>query len=254
MSDERQFSTDDFKSFLERYHLKDNVGNVEIRVREQGGEKELYTKFRSKSGSVKGDVSLSPFDFEECKFGVWQTKKLKQLLSIMDGRFDLELKRKPESMGGGPMALKLTDDFRTVTFHTAELDVVKHDIDSISLKLSKKPPVAVELDVDEEFTNGFTRGMSAVEEDAFAVRSDGSNVVFELGWRRHSGGNTVKLRPDVEDPEQVDEMVFRGDIMSHILRANKSDPGTRRVSPVGMLMVEFTGDRFESNYFFTKND
>lgn len=255
MSEDRQFSTDAFKSFLERYHLKDNTGNVEIRVRERAGEPELYTKFRTKNGGVRGDVTLRPFDFEECTFGVWKTKKLKKLLGIMDERFDLELKRKPESMGGGPMALKLTDDFRTVTFHTAALDAVKWDFDEIgSLKFGKTPPVAVDLDVDDEFTNSFTRGMSAVEEDMFAVRSDGSDVVFELGWRRHSGGNTVKLRPDVEDPDPVDEMVFRGDLMSHILRANKPDDGSLQVSPAGMLIMGFSGDRFDSNYFFTKND
>lgn len=258
MSEERQFETKHFKSFLDRYHLKDNTGNVEIRVRERAGERELYTRFRTKQKAVKGDVTLRPFGFEECRFAVWNTKKLKQLLSIMDDRFDMELKRKPGPMQDGPgdpMALKLTDDFRTVTFHTTDLSVVENtgdDIESISLKFKKQPPVVADLDIDQEFIQSFTRGMGAVEEDNFSVRSDGDQAVLELGWRRHSGGDTVKLRPDV-DAEAFDEMVFRGDLMSNILRANKSDSGSLKVSTAGMLILEFSGDRFESNYYLRKN-
>jgi hypothetical protein len=253
MSDERSFSTANFKSFLERYHLKDQVGNVEIKIQDNQGERELYTEFKSKDGgTVKGDVSLAPFEFErEANFGIWNTQQLISLLQIMDDRFDLDLIDNPQ---GGVAALKFEDDFRTVKFHTSKLKMIRDAYEDFSLKLKKNPPVAAEVDLDDEFTNSFTKGINAVEEDPFSVRAEDGGLVFELGWRRHAGGNTVKLRPEsnTDTVPDFDEMVFKGDLMRNILKANSDDPGYMRISPAGMLMMHFRGDMFESNYYMTK--
>lgn len=243
----RAFNTSVFKSFVERYYLKDNTGNVAVESGEDEDGSFLRTRFKTNRDEVLGNVTLRPFDFEECTLGVGEGKALLGMLRILDDRVDIELSR----FGNKPMALKLTDGMKTVKFHLTDMEVVPDDVPA---GLRKTPKFEAEIDVTDEFTTSFTRGMSAVEMDMVAVKCESGQVELTLGWRRHSGGNTVTLRPETRgvggDPvSDFGEIVFRGDILKEVLRSNKGDSGLFRISPQGLIHAAFTGERFESNYY-----
>lgn len=230
--------------FIRKYNLGGNIESVKWSVNDQ--DKTLKVAAKSEDRNTVVYVELTNFDgiTDTIDFGVYETKKLRQLMGVFDQSFDVTVNKKGDEV----RSLDLSDANMEVRFVASSLSVVS------SIPSPKDtPPFDVDIVVNETFTKNFYKAKSALPgADTFTLmngKKGGLKLI--LGY---SSNNTDRITMDVETLDGKDTLPnplhFQSGVLKEILSANEEcEQAVLRVSERGLANVVFEKDNYKSSYF-----
>lgn len=226
-------------STISRYSLGNEIKRVKWKI-EDG---ELFTGFVSPDNSVFGVLTVQDFPIEDSKIGIFDTKRLKALVRILEDEFTVSL----EKHGGEYRLMVLDDGKKTIQFELASLDVIPN-----TPQLKRLPDWQVEAEITDEFIDDFRSAEGAINQDQFGIKTDadGVNVVVgETSDGRNSNKVNIPLQVDSFEPLSS-PVVFRSDLFAEILKANQdNETGYWEISEEGLCRVSFEGEDWETTYY-----
>ena len=234
------------KSKLEKFITKYNLGgSCESVILKSDGDK-LSVRAISDDKNVLGEVTLEDIKFPEGEFGVYETKKLRSILSVLDENLTI----KPNTNNGKTTGLNITDGSTKATFVLADASVIPNVPD-----LKKLPPMDLTISLDEKFVNTFIKAKGALSEvETFAVLSKGDDTTAEVVIG-HSNLNTNRITVTAKTDKAVkmEPVNFSANYLREILTANKDiTNGTFQVSSKGLSVVKFNDKGFTSTYYLVQ--
>lgn len=234
------------KSKLEKFITKYNLGgSCESVIFKSDGDA-LSVRAISGDKNVLGEVSVDKLQFPEGEFGVYETKKLRSILSVLDENLTV----KPSVNNGKTTGLNITDGDTKATFVLSEASVIPSVPD-----LKKLPPMDFTISLDEKFVNTFIKAKGALSEvETFAVTSKGdeNTASIVLG---HSSLNTnrITITAKTDKAVKMEPISFSANYLREILNANKEvSNGTFHVSSKGLSVVKFSANGFTSTYYLVQ--
>jgi hypothetical protein len=228
------------ESFIRKYSLNQNIEKAKITCK----NKTLKTSTISDEKNCLCIISLDKFgDLEDCEFGVYNTSKLKQLLSVLSDKIDVSLNKVDDKI----TSLTLADNKIQVQYCTADLSAVK---DAPALK--QLPDFNCGIVVNEDFVSKFIKAKNALSDvDTFTLIMKKDKLNLVIGYSSINSDritldiNTVKGKDTVEKP-----LSFSAKYFKEILSANSESSETVfNVSDKGLGTISFRKDNFESNYY-----
>lgn len=234
------------KSKLEKFITKYNLGgSCESVILKSDGDV-LSVRAISDDKNVLGVVTLDGIKFPEGEFGVYETKKLRSILSVLDENLTI----KPNLSGEKTTGLNITDGSTKATFVLADASVIPNVPD-----LKKLPPMDFTISLDEKFVNTFIKAKNALSEvETFAVLSKGEDAVADVVIG-HSNLNTNRITVTAKTDEAVklDPISFSANYLREILNANKEAiNGTLQVSSKGLAVAKFNHNGYVSTYYLVQ--
>ena len=235
------------KSKLEKFITKYNLGgSCESVIFKSDGDK-LTVRAISDDKNVLGEVSVNNISFPEGEFAVYETKKLRSILSVLDEKLTV----KTNVNNGKPTGLDITDGSTHATFVLTDMSVIPQVPD-----LKKIPSMDLSIPLDEKFINTFIKAKNALNEvETFSVISSGEtkDASIVIG---HSTINTNRITIGTKtttDPVKVEPISFSANYLREILTANKDvSAGTLQVSSKGLSVVKFVANDFTSTYYLVQ--
>lgn len=234
------------KSKLEKFITKYNLGGSCESVLFKSDGDTLSVRAISDDKNVLGEISANSINFPEGEFGVYETKKLRSILSVLDENVTI----KPNVTNGKTTGLNITDGNTKATFVLADASVIPAVPD-----LKKLPPMDFTISLDEKFVTTFIKAKSALSEvDTFAVISDGEDKVASVVIG-HSSLNTnrITVSATTDKAVKMDAISFSANYLREILNANKDiSNGTFQVSSKGLSVVRFDANGYTSTYYLVQ--
>lgn len=234
------------KSKIEKFITKYNLGGACESVTLKSDGKDLSVRTISDDKNVLAEVSVSDINFPEGEFGVYDTRKLRSILSVLDET----LKIKPNKSSGNVTGLDISDNSTKATFVLADQSVIPPVPD-----LKKIPPMDVTITLDEKFVSTFIKAKSALSEiETFAVMSDGTDKTASVVIG-HSTLNTnrITVTATTNIETKLDPISFSANYLREILTANKdATNGTLKISSKGLAVANFEVDGYESTYYLVQ--
>lgn len=234
------------KSKLEKFITKYNLGGACESVIFKSDGDTLSVRSISDDKNVLGEVSVEGMKFPEGEFGVYETKKLRAILSVLDDSLTI----KPNINNSKTTGLNITDGNTKATFVLADASVIP-----AVPELKKLPPMDFTISLDEKFVNTFIKAKGALSEvETFAVMSDGEEqtATVVIG---HSTLNTnrISITAKTNKVAKVDAINFSANYLREILNANKDiTNGTFQISSKGISVVKFDANGFTSTYYLVQ--
>jgi hypothetical protein len=234
------------KSKLEKFITKYNLGgSCESVIFKSDGDN-LSVRAISDDKNVLGEVTLDAIKFPEGEFGVYETKKLRSILSVLDENLTI----KPNVNNGKTTGLNITDGSTKATFVLADSSVIPAVPD-----LKKLPPMDFTITLDEKFVNTFIKAKGALSEvETFAVLSRGEDKVADV-IIGHSTLNTNRITVTAKTDKAVkmEPISFSANYLREILNANKEvTNGTLQVSSKGLSVAKFDNNGYTSTYYLVQ--
>jgi len=234
------------KSKLEKFITKYNLGgSCESVIFKSDGDT-LTVRAISDDKNVLGEISVENIKFPEGEFGVYETKKLRAILSVLDESLTI----KPNVNNSKTTGLNITDGNTKATFVLADASIIPAVPD-----LKKLPPMDFTISLDEKFVSTFIKAKGALSEvETFAVMSKGEDKVAEVVIG-HSSLNTNRITVTAKTDKAVkmDAINFSANYLREILNANKDvNNGTFQVSSKGLSVVKFEANGFTSTYYLVQ--
>lgn len=234
------------KSKLEKFITKYNLGGSCESVLFKSDGNTLSVRAISDDKNVLGEVSVDDISFPEGEFGVYETKKLRSILSVLDENITI----KANVTNGKTTGLNLTDNSTKATFVLADASVVPQVPD-----LKKLPPMDFTITLDEKFVSTFVKAKGALSDvETFAVMSDGedSSASVVIG---HSTLNTnrISITAKTDKSVKMAPINFSANYLREILTANREiTTGTLQVSSKGLSVAAFEANGFISKYYLVQ--
>jgi hypothetical protein len=234
------------KSKLEKFITKYNLGgSCESVVFKSDGDT-LSVRVISGDKNTVGEVSLKNIKFPQGEFAVYETKKLRAILSVLDENLSI----KPNSTGGNITGLNITDGTTKATFVLADASIIPPVPAVVKL-----PPFDFTITLDEKFINTFIRAKSAINEvDTFAITSDGNeNTASVIIGHSKQNTNRITVTANTNKAVKMSPVVFSADHFREILNANKDiTNGTFQVSSKGFSIAKFSSGDFSATYYLVQ--
>ena len=231
-----------FEKFISKYNLG---GSCESVVFKSNGT-DLSVRAISDDKNVLGEVVFKNASFPEGDFGVYETKKLRSILSVLDENVEIKVNSANEKITG----LNITDGETKATFVLADISVVP-----VVPELKKLPPMDFTITLDEKFVNTFIRAKGALNEvDTFTVISDGKDTTASVVIG-HSNINTNRIAINATTDKTVElaPINFSAKYFKEILVANKdATNGTLEVSSKGLARATFEVDNISTTYYLVQ--
>jgi hypothetical protein len=231
-----------FEKFISKYNLG---GSCESVVFKSNGT-DLSVRAISDDKNVLGEVVFKNASFPEGDFGVYETKKLRSILSVLDENLEIKVNSANEKITG----LNITDGETKATFVLADISVVP-----VVPELKKLPPMDFTITLDEKFVNTFIRAKGALNEvDTFTVISDGKDTTASVVIG-HSNINTNRIAINATTDKTVElaPINFSAKYFKEILVANKdATNGTLEVSSKGLARATFEVDNISTTYYLVQ--
>lgn len=234
------------KTKLEKFITKYNLGgSCESVIFKSDGDN-LSVRSISDDKNVLGEVSVSSIKFPEGEFGVYETKKLRSILSVLDENLTV----KPNVTNGKTTGLNITDGSTKATFVLADASIIPAVPD-----LKKLPPMDFTITLDEKFVSTFIKAKGALSEvETFAVMSKGEENTAEVVIG-HSTLNTNRITVTAKTDKAVkmEPISFSANYFREILNANKEiNTGVLQVSSKGLSVVKFDANGYTSTYYLVQ--
>lgn len=226
--------------FISRYNL---AGLVES-VKWETENNVLKTSFISDDKSVLGSVSMKDFQYEDSKFGVYDTSKLTKMLSVLGNDVDFELVTVNDKVA----SLKFKDGSTAVNYMLAELSIIPNVPD-----LKQLPDFDIKIKLDQNFITKFIRAKGALSDEntfTFVTKNGKSQII--LGYSSINT-NRITIDVDCESPEKTTPISFSSTYLKEILVANKeANDATLSISSKGLAHIHFEIDEYSSDYFLVE--
>ncbi len=231
-----------FEKFISKYNLG---GSCESVVFKSNGT-DLSVRAISDDKNVLGEVVFKNATFPEGDFGVYETKKLRSILSVLDENLEIKTSSANEKITG----LNITDGATKATFVLADISVVP-----AVPELKKLPPMDFTITLDEKFVNTFIRAKGALSEvDTFTVISEGKDTTATVVIG-HSNLNTnrIAINATTDKTVELTPINFSAKYFKEILVANKdATNGTLVVSSKGLARATFEVDNISTVYYLVQ--
>lgn len=234
------------KSKLEKFIAKYNLGgSCESVVFKSDGDT-LSVRVISGDKNVVGEISCKGIGFPKGEFAVYETKKLRAILGVLDENLAI----KPNITNGNSTGLNITDGTTKATFVLADMSVVPAVPD-----LKKLPPMDLTITLDEKFINTFIKAKSAISDvDTFAITSDGKEAVASviIGYSKQNT-NRITVTATTDKAIKLDPIIFSASHFREILNSNKDiTSSTFQVSSKGISIVKFSSTEISATYYLVQ--
>ena len=157
--------------FISRYNLNGNVESVKW---ETNGDNVCETTFITDDKSVLGKVSAKDFELTEGEVGVYDTAKLKQLLSVVGDEINVEIVEKNEKN----VSVSVSDENTSVNFMLADLAVIPN-----VPALKDLPDFDLQIPFSNDFAKKFVRSASALSDvDTFTIVPSKDGIQLVIGY------------------------------------------------------------------------
>jgi len=234
------------KSKLEKFITKYNLGGACESVIFKSNGTDLTVRAISDDKNVLGEVQVKNINFPEGEFGVYETKKLRSILSVLDENLTV----KPNVTNGKTTGLNVTDGTTKATFVLADASVIPAVPD-----LKKIPPMDFSIQLDEKFISTFIKAKSALSDiETFAVMSDGESKTASVVIG-HSTLNTnrISVTALTDKAVKMEPISFSASFLREILNANKEiSNGTFQISSKGLSVIRFDANGYTSTYYLVQ--
>lgn len=234
------------KSKLERFISKYNLGGACESVLFTAQDTTMATRGISDDKNVLCEVTVKNLQFPSGDFGVYDTKKLRSILGVLNETLSVKANVNNEKMTG----LDINDGDTRATFVLADPSVIPTVPD-----LKKTPPMDVTIKLDEKFVATFIKAKGALNDvEMFTVTSNGTDATAEV-IIGHSSLNTnrIAITATIEEPKTLDPINFSATHFREILASNKEvKNGTLEVSSKGLARATFEADDIVSTYYLVQ--
>jgi hypothetical protein len=234
------------KSKLERFINKYNLGGACETVLLKSDGNTLSVRGISDDKNILEEISVANMNFPKGEFGVYDTKKLRAILSVLDESLTVNT----QVTGDKVTALNMEDGSTKTTFVLADPSVIPPVPE---LKNNPSPNVVIKLDAN--FTSTFIKAKNALSEvETFAVSSSGdSNTATVIIGYSSINTNRIVLTANTETPSKMDPVLFSANYLKEILSANKEvTNGTLEISSKGLAKAHFDHDGTLATYYLVQ--
>ena len=234
------------KSKLEKFISKYNLGGACESVSFKSDGINLSVRTISADKNVLAEVSVEDMNFPEGEFGIYETKKLRSILGVVDNTFDI----KANVSNGKFTGLNISDASTKATFVLADTSVIPP-----VPELKTVPPMTVNIELDDRFVTTFIKAKGALNEaETFTVMSEGTDTTVNVVLG-HSTLNTnrIDITTTTDVPVKLAPISFSANYLREILTANKEcKTGVLQISSKGLSRVKFDLDGFVSTYYLVQ--
>jgi len=234
------------KSMLERFISKYNLGGSCESVTFNSDGTALSVKAISDDKNVLAHVSYNSAKFPQGDFGVYETKKLRSILSVLNDGLTIKSNINNNKATG----LNITDGDTKVTFVLSDTSVIPAVPD-----LKKLPPMEFAITLDEKFINTFIKAKSALSDvETFAVMSEGEekSATVVIGYSTLNT-NRISITAHTDKSAKLEPINFSANYLKEILASNKeAKNGKLEVSSKGLARASFEVDGISSTYYLVQ--
>jgi len=234
------------KSKLEKFISKYNLGGSCESVILSSNGNSLSVRSISDDKNVLIEASVDNVSFPAGEFGVFETKKLRSILNVLDDTLVVSVIENNNIISG----LSISDNSTKATFVLADPTVIP-----VVPELKKIPPMELTIELDEKFVNTFIKAKSALNDvETFAVISNGETSVASIVIG-HSSLNTnrISITAQIDSPTKMAPINFSANYLREILVANKEiKTGTLEVSSKGIAIVKFNMNDYVATYYLVQ--
>ena len=224
--------------FISKYSLGDSVNSVVWKVNDEV----LTTEFITLDKSLLGKVTLDTFQFEEIELGIYDTKQLASLLSVLNDDISLTVVKSQDKV----VSIKFEDSYASVNYMLSDLSVIP-DVP----KMKSIPEFELSLKIDSLFITKFISGTNALaEHETFTVLTDENTNTckFVINFATINT-NRVTLPVTVDTFSDVGPLSFNAELFSKVLQSNKEcESASIEVSNRGLARAKFKVDNYEAVY------
>jgi len=224
--------------FISKYSLGDSVNSVVWKVNDEV----LTTEFITLDKSLLGKVTLDTFQFEEIELGIYDTKQLASLLSVLNDDISLTVVKSEDKV----VSIKFEDSYASINYMLSDLSVIP-DVP----KMKSVPEFELSLKIDSLFITKFISGTNALaEHETFTVLTDENTNTckFVINFATINT-NRVTLPVTVDTFSDVGPLSFNAELFSKVLQANKEcESASIEVSNRGLARAKFKVDNYEAVY------
>ena len=234
------------KSKLEKFITKYNLGGSCESVTLLSDGTKLSVRSISDDKNVLAEVSCVDMGFPPGEFSIYETKKLRSLLGVLNETLQVTT----NSNNGNVVGVNMSDSDTKTTFVLADDSVIPK-----VPEIKKLPNFDVEIILDEKFVNTFSRAKSALSEvDTFTVTSDGTETNVVIGYSTLNT-NRINITVNTKSAAKINPINFSANYLKEVLLSNKEiKNGSLKVSSHGISVAEFSGDGFTSKYYLVQID
>ncbi len=233
---------DKILQFISRYNLN---GSVEAVKWETTGDSTCSTTFITDDKSVLGQVSVKDFDLAEGEVGVYDTARLKQLLTVVGDDVDIEV----TNVNDKNVSVVLSDETTSVNFMLADLAVIPN-----VPALKELPAFDVKIPISNDFAKKFVRSASALSDvDTFTLVPEGDDLKLVIGYSTINS-NRISLDVITEGKGTLEDPIsFSAKYLKEILNANDdSEKSVLNVSTKGISNIDFEVGDFRCSYYLVE--
>lgn len=233
---------DKILQFISRYNLN---GSVEAVRWETTGDSTCSTTFITDDKSVLGQVSVKDFDLAEGEVGVYDTARLKQLLTVVGDDVDIEV----TNVNDKNVSVVLSDETTSVNFMLADLAVIPN-----VPALKELPAFDVKIPFSNDFAKKFVRSASALSDvDTFTLVPEGDDLKLVIGYSTINS-NRISLDVITEGKGTLEDPIsFSAKYLKEILNANDdSEKSVLNVSSKGISNIDFEVGDFRCSYYLVE--
>lgn len=231
------------KSKLEKFISRYNLGGACESVLLKSENDVLSVRSMSDDKNVLVEITTEKIDFPAGEFGVYDTKKLRSLLSVLDEQLVIA----PAVANNKITALNIADNSTKTTFVLADQSVIP-----AVPELKKLPPMEFTISLDAKFVNTFIKAKGALSEaETFTVISEGTgNTASVILGYASTNTNRIIITANTDAAAKMEPISFSANYLREILSANKEvATGTLEVSSKGLAKVSFDiGDTVATYY------
>ena len=233
---------DKILQFISRYNLN---GSVEAVKWETTGDSTCSTTFITDDKSVLGQVSVKDFDLAEGEVGVYDTARLKQLLTVVGDDVDIEV----TNVNDKNVSVVLSDETTSVNFMLADLAVIPN-----VPALKELPAFDAKIPFSNDFAKKFVRSASALSDvDTFTLVPEGDDLKLVIGYSTINS-NRISLDVITEGKGTLEDPIsFSAKYLKEILNANDdSEKSVLNVSSKGISNIDFEVGDFRCSYYLVE--
>lgn len=234
------------KTKFEKFISKYNLGGACESVTFKSDGKTLSVRSISDDKNVLGEVVYSNTMFPEGEFGVYETKKLRSILSVLEENLVVSAINTNDKVTG----INLTDGETKATFVLADTSVIP-----TVPELKTLPPMTFTVTLDEKFVNTFVKAKNALNEvESFTIMSDGAtNVANVVIGHSTLNTNRIAINATTDKAVELSPINFSATYFREILLANKdAKNGTLEVSSKGLAKASFEVDGISTVYYLVQ--
>lgn len=221
--------------FISKYNLGGSVESVIWKIENNS----LYTDFLLPDKSLRGEVLMKSFKYDDAKFGIYETTQLSKMLGVIEDECEIKLIKIHDKV----RTMEINDLTTKIKFMLAELDVIES-----AGRTKYIPEFDLKIKLDSKLIDKILKTKSAIDgAKYFKINADALENTCKIIIG--SGANKVLIDVEAEDINEINDLAFSLEYFTKILSVNKKfDSNSFSVSREGLISLDFENEKFKTNY------